>query len=974
MTVAAAYPRRASTGVAESAGLEPVHALPRLDVYAALDSSPRGIAPEEASGRLAQYGPNELPPSKGRPIIFRFFQQFTDLFAVVLMVASAITFLAYVVQVPHDVQNLQLAIAILGVVLLNAVIGFFQEYSAERTAEALQALVPKTSRVIRGGDRIEVPARELVPGDVIVLEPGDHISADCRVVEAHDLSVNNVALTGESDPVGRTDEAGDPHSEPVESRNCVFMGTSVVNGTGKAVVFATGLQTEFGRIFRLTAEVSLEKSPLQRQVALMAKRVSAIAVGMGAVLFGLRAVTSSDRVVDLFIFAMGVMVALVPEGLPATLSVSLAIGVRRMARKNALIKKLLAVETLGSTTVICTDKTGTLTKAEMTVQAVWASGKAHAVWGVGYAPVGEIEDPGTVHDLLRVAALCADAKLLPPDSAGQLPWRILGDTTEGAIVVAAAKAGLDIDAETEKTPRVGEFPFDSDRKLMSTVHRVDAGYESYVKGSPQELLTRCTGAVWDGAVVPLDDVLRSQIAAANDALAGDALRVLGVGRRVVTSSRPTQDEAEHDLVFLGLVGMLDPPRPEVANAVAECRGAGIRVIMVTGDYGLTAEAIARKVGIVVGARATIVSGADLEAMSDDELKAILQTHWEIVFARVKPEHKMQVVTALKGMGEIVAVTGDGVNDAPALKRADIGVSMGQTGTDVAREASVMVLLDDSFASIVSAVELGRSVYQNIRKFLIYLFSHNIAELSPIIVAVFAGFPLVPLSALQILSIDLGSDVMPALALGAEPPEPGIMARPPRPPSERLFSASVVRRFLFLGIIQSAGVVFAFFWRIHSAHLGFHHFTKNNPTYREAVTMTQAGIVLSQFFNGFAVRTDEESVFKIGLLSNLPLLGAEILGVGIVSAISYVPFLQRVWHTAPLTLYDWLMLASFGVVLLAADEVRKAVVRSQRRRSAIPAGPSEPSAPSRPSAPFATPATSEPSEVGPGGASLRVEEA
>jgi Ca2+-transporting ATPase len=903
--------------------------LSRLDVYAALDSSPRGLTNDEAAARLARCGPNELPRAKHRPIIFRFFAQFTDLFAVVLIVASAITFLAYGIQTPHDPGNLELAIAILCVVLLNAVIGFFQEYSAERTAEALQAMVPRSSRVIRDGERVEVPARQLVPGDVVVLEAGDAISADARVVEAHELSVNNIALTGESDPVGRTDTEAAPGTELVEARNAVFMGTSVVNGTGKAVIFATGLGTEFGRIFQLTSEVHEEKSPLQRQVAIMAKRVSVAAIGLGAVLFALRATTSGSKVTDAFVFALGVMVALVPEGLPATLSVSLAIGVRRMAKRNALIKKLLAVETLGSTTVICTDKTGTLTKAEMTVQAAWASGIVHRVHGVGYAPEGAVDDVDEdVSVLLRTAALCADARLLAP-TADQ-GWRILGDTTEGAIVVAAAKAGFDIEAAAEKTPRVSEHPFDSDRKLMSTIHDVDGCYESYVKGSPQELLARCTTVRWKGSIVALTDELRNEITAANDALAGDALRVLGVASRPVAQAYAPVEEAERDLVFLGLVGMLDPPRPEVVDAVRECRGAGIRVIMVTGDYGLTAEAIARRVGIVVGDDAKIVSGNDLEAMSEDELKDVLKAHWEIVFARVRPEHKMQVVSALKDMGEIVAVTGDGVNDAPALKRADIGVAMGITGTDVAREAAVMVLLDDSFASIVAAVELGRSVYQNIRKFLIYLFSHNIAELSPILISVFVGFPLVPLTALQVLAIDLGSDVMPALALGAEPPEPGIMERPPRPPSERLFSASVVRRFLFLGIIQSAGVIFAFYWRIHSAHLGFSHFTTGNPTYREALTMTQAGIVVSQFFNGFAVRTDEESVFRVGLLSNLPLVGAEFLGIGIISAISYVPLLQSVFHTAPLTVYDWLMLVAFGVVLLVADELRKVWVRSRRQ--------------------------------------------
>lgn len=932
--------------VHEGARVEPVHALARLDVYKALDTSPRGLTAEEAATRLARYGLNQLPKAKGRHIAFRFFEQFTDLFAVVLMVASAITFLAYIIQNPHDIGNLQLAVAILGVVFLNAVIGFFQEYSAEKTAEALQAMVPRSCRVIRDGERIEVAASELVPGDVVVLEAGDAVSCDCRVVEAHDLSVNNVALTGESDPVGRTTDPSLPDSELIESRNCVFMGTSVVNGTGKAVVYATGLDTEFGKIFQLTAQVQEEKSPLQRQVAIMAKRVSIIAIVLGAALFALRATTSSQKVVDSFVFSLGVMVALVPEGLPATLSVSLAIGVRRMARKNALIKKLLAVETLGSTTVICTDKTGTLTKAEMTLQSVWGSGRHHAVSGVGYAPDGEVEDAEAVRDVLRAGALCADAKLLPPDSDNG--WRILGDTTEGAIVVAAAKAGVDLEVELSLAPRVAEFPFDSDRKLMSTVHRLDSGPVSYVKGSPQELLDRCRAAQWDGSERPMTDDLRSEIAAANDAMAAQALRVLAIGTRSVPRDTPSQDEAERDLVFLGLVGMLDPPRPEVSEAVASCRGAGIRVIMVTGDYGLTAEAIARKVGIVQGDHARVISGTELEAMDDEQLKAELTNSWEMVFARVKPEHKMRVVANLKDLGEIVAVTGDGVNDAPALKRADIGVAMGITGTDVAREAAVMVLLDDSFASIVHAVELGRSVYQNIRKFLIYLFSHNLAELTPILAASFVNFSLVPLTALQVLAIDLGSDVMPALALGAEPPEPGIMDRPPRPPSERLFSWGVVRRFMFLGTIQSIGVVFAFFWRIHSAHVGLAHFVQApgsaypanahlRHVYREALTMTEAGIVMSQFFNGFAVRTDEQSVFKVGLLSNLPLVAAEFLGVGIVACISYLRPLQTVFHTTGLTVYDWAMLTAFGLVLLIADELRKAWLRARRRRSGSPGG-------------------------------------
>jgi Ca2+-transporting ATPase len=449
--------------------------------------------------------------------------------------------------------------------------------------------------------------------------------------------------------------------------------------------------------------------------------------------------------------------------------------------------------------------------------------------------------------------------------------------------------------------------------------------------------------------VPLDDGLRRLIGDANDAMAGQALRVLAVARKTVASGRVAQDDAEQHLTFLGLVGMSDPPRPEVTAAVAACRRAGISIYMVTGDYGLTAEAIARRVGIVGAGPARVVSGADLDAMDADALAGLLRRRDQVIFARVRPEHKLRVVTTLEKLGEVVAVTGDGANDAPALKRASVGVSMGLGGTDVARSASVMVLLDDSFASIAAAVELGRAVYANIRRFLVYLFSHNLAELAPILAATFVGFPLVPLSALQVLSIDLGSDVLPALALGAERPEPGTMDRPPRPPAEHLLNWPVVRRFLFLGAIQSAGVVFAFFWRIHSAHLPFSAFTAANPTYREALTMTQAGIVISQFFNSFAVRTDRESVLRAGLFSNPPLIAAGFLGLAFMAAISYLPALQAVFNTAPLRLSDWLLLLAFGALLLAADEARKAWHRHAARRrrrgpgraAAVPGAPGAP---------------------------------
>ncbi|WP_329272146.1 cation-transporting P-type ATPase [Streptomyces pseudovenezuelae] len=903
-----------------------VQTLPTRDVFAALDTSPRGLAPAEVALRRERHGPNELPRARRRGWWRDLAGQFTDLFAVLLLIASAITFLAYGLQEPRDTGTLQLAVAILCVVLLNAAIGFVQEYSAERTAESLQAMVPHTCRVLRGGERQELSARDLVPGDVVVLEAGDAVSADCRLVEAHEVSVNNAALTGESDAVGRTRQpvAAGP---VLEARNCVFMGTDVVAGSAKAVVFATGAATEFGRIFRLASAAPRQRTPLQRQVASMARRVAGAALAIGALLFAVR-LPAGEPLVDTFVFALGVMVALVPEGLPATLSVSLAIGVRRMARHHALVKKLLAVEALGSTTVVCTDKTGTLTQAEMTVVQVWAGGIRHPVSGVGYAPVGEVTDSQPVRELLREASLCCDARMVPPsDHEG---WRVLGDTTEGAILVAAAKAGLDLTAEEASTPRVTEFPFDSTRKLMSTVHRdPHGGHHAYVKGAPQELLARCSAVVWKGERRPLTEELRAAVISANDELAAQGLRVLATASRSLPDGRPTQDEAESDLTLLGLVGMLDPPRPEVRDAVDACRHAGIRIVMVTGDHPLTAEAVARRVGIVRQPAPTVVTGTRLDTLDDDALDALLAGSGELLLCRVSPEHKMRVVTALQRRGEVVAVTGDGANDAPALKHADIGVAMGVSGTDVAREAAVMVLLDDSFASITTAVRLGRSVYQNIRKFLIYLFSHNIAELTPILVATFAGFPLVPITAVQILAIDLGSDVLPALALGAEPPEPDVMDRPPRSRRERLFSTAVMGRILFLGGIQSFGVCAVFFWHIHASGIPYADFTKDDTVYREAITMVQAGIVVSQFFNALAVRTDRQSVFRIGLLSNPWLLVAGCFGIALMAAISYVPFLQTIFNTAPLAPAEWAVLVGLGALLLAAEEARKGWLRHRR---------------------------------------------
>jgi Ca2+-transporting ATPase len=907
-------------------GVAGMASLDTAAVCAAMGVSSDGLSTADAAVRLGRDGPNELPPVRGPSLIRRFAAQFTDLFAVMLLVAAGVTLVAYDLGRPRDAGNLQLAVAILSIVLLNAVIGFGQEFTAERTAQALRAMVPRRARVRRDGERVEVPAADLVVGDLLMIEAGDAISADARVVEAHGLTVNNAALTGESKPARRTAEAVAVDVPPLEAGNLVWMGTTVTAGTARAVVVATAKDTEFGRIYRLTAQTRSQPSPLQRQVATMARRVAAGAFCLGVLVFAMR-LPLGGPVVTSFVFALGVMVALVPEGLPATMSVALAVGVRRMAHRKALIKKLVAVETLGSTTVICTDKTGTLTKAEMTVQTVWVSDRTHAVSGAGYAPDGQVDDPEPLRETLRAAALCSDARLLPPDpDAG---WRVLGDTTEGALLVVAAKAGLDVAAEQRRAPRVAEFPFDADRKLMTTVHRVDGAVIAYVKGAPQELLARCTHLQDGLQVIAMSAALRARVLTVNDDMSRDALRVLAVAYRPVPSD-VSQADAERDLILLGLVGMLDPPRLEVSAAIAACHRAGIRIVMVTGDSALTAEAIARKVGLISEPSPRAVTGAQLDLLDEAALCTLLGDPSPVLFARVRPEHKMRVVSAFKDLGEIVAVTGDGANDAPALRRADIGVAMGRSGTDVAREAAVVVLLDDSFASIAVAVERGRSVYQNIRTFLIYVFTSNIGELVPILAATFAGFPLVPLSAVQVLAIDLGSDVLPALALGTLQPEQGTMDRPPRNPRESLFSAAVVRRILFLGGIQAAGVTAAFFWCIHTAGLPFSEFTSANPVYREALTMSQAGIVISQVFVGLTVRSDRLSVFTLKLRSSGRMLAAQALSLTAVGAISYVPILQRLFHTAPLSVLDWTILIALGALVLVADEIRKLVLRSRSR--------------------------------------------
>jgi magnesium-transporting ATPase (P-type) len=919
---------------------EAIERLSEREALDALDSDAAGLSSEQARLRLDRFGPNRLPELRRRSPLLHFLAQFGDFFAILLEVAGAITLVAYLVQGNPD--NLKVAVAIFAVVILNAVIGFVQEYRAERTAEALKRLLPANAHVLRDGRPTEVPAEVLVPGDVVLLAEGDAISADARLVAASELTTSDAALTGESEPVPRK---ADPVLEDlprIQARNLVFAGTSVASGTGRAVVFGTGSATEFGHVYRLAGSVQDEPSPLQREVAVAARRVAIVAVALGALLLGLRLLAGAPFV-DAFLYALGVMVALVPEGLPAVMSVSLAIGVQRMAAEGALIKRLSSVEALGSTTVICTDKTGTLTAGQMTAVAVWCEGVVLTASGVGYAPVGRLEVAGhpvvgaampeALPLLLRCALHCNNARLIEDDGS----WSVLGDPTEGALLVLAAKGGYDIEAQLRQAPRLRELPFDSERKRMSVVVREGRSSRVYAKGAASEILSRSSRIATGGRVRDVAPEDRAEIQAAVDGLAGQALRVLAFATRELDPETPLTAEAvERDLIFLGLVGLQDPPRPEVTRAVAEAHSAGIAIVMITGDYGLTAEAIARKIGIVTEPHPEVLTGADLDAIGDDELRerlAAVRDGHQLLFARVAPADKLRVVNGFKALGQVVAVTGDGVNDAPALKRADIGVAMGVAGSDVAKEAAVMVLLDDSFATIVKAIERGRAVYNNIRRFLVYLFTHNIGELFPIVFATLAGLPVVPLNALQVLSIDLGSDVLPALALGAEEPEPGLLQRPPRPRSERLMSRAVIGRFAFLGSIQAIGATASFYFALYAGGWRWGDpLSTSDHVYHQAITMTQAAIVFSQVFNGLAVRTDRESVFSIGVFSNRALVAAEALGVAIMLAISYAPPLQSLLGTAALPAYYWAVPAAFGVVALFAEELRKAYVRRRATES------------------------------------------
>ncbi|BBD58512.1 cation-transporting ATPase, E1-E2 type [Nostoc sp. HK-01] len=925
---------------ANSHGNSHIWTLTPSDVYKTLTTTPQGISEAEANLRLKQSGYNELPEPQTRPLILRFIDQLTHFMALLLWVAGILAFIS---------QTPELGWAIWAVIWINAIFSFWQEFQAEKALSALKKILPSQAKVYRDGKLTVIPARELVSGDVMQLEEGDKISADARLVESQSLYVDVSVLTGESLPVPRISEpvtALNIHAS--EASNLVFAGSSVASGRGLAVVYATGTHTEFGQVAHLTANVQREASTLEVQISRVVHIITIIALSMGVVIFLLTKLLVGMQLRESFIFAIGIIVAFVPEGLLPTVSLALAIGVRRMAKKNALVRRLSAVETLSATTVICTDKTGTLTKNEMTVRQLWVPNTQINVTGVGYEPKGEVEISSPEYEsqmrlMLAGAALCCNARLNHPPDSHQ--WQAVGDPTEAALLVAAIKAGLNLEDLQHQAPRIREIPFDSHRRMMTVLlegdlplaNAEDSQYLIFTKGAPLDVLQH-SRYLWHKEEKPeLTETQREEIVAANDQLASQGYRVLGIatGQGSAELNQPDNHLLEQDLTFLGLVAMIDPPRPEVADAIALCHRAGIQVTMITGDYGLTAAAIAQRIGLVNGKVRTI-TGEQLGHLSDTQLRQILhQQKTGLVFARVMPEQKLRLVEAYKTLGHIVAVTGDGVNDAPALRAANIGIAMGISGTDVAREAADIVLIDDNFATIVSAIEQGRAVYQNIRKFMTYILASNMAEFLPFLAMVFLKIP-PALLILQILAIDLGTDMIPALALGAEKPEVGSMELPPRKKSQVLLDKPLLlRAYCFLGLLEGlAGMAgFFFVWwtngynipqlqAISPSILSHSASAATMAIYYQATTMTLAVIVACQDGNVFACRSERFSILRLGFFTNrLIWIGIAVEWFLILSII-YSPTLQTIFSTAPLQPSYWLILLFCPPLILIADELRK----------------------------------------------------
>ncbi len=875
----------------------PWHLLRSEEAFSRLTSTSAGLSAEEAARRLAAHGPNELREAVRVSPWFLLLEQFKNILIIILLAATVLSaFLGHAVE----------AVTIAVIVVFAVLLGFIQEFRAERAIQALRRMAAPLATVLRGGVETEIPARELVPGDVVLLQAGDRVPADVRLTEAVNLKIDEAVLTGESVPVEKQ-TAPLAHAEvPLgDRRNLGFAGTAVTYGRGRAVVVATGMQTEFGKIAQLLQTVETGRTPLQENLDRVGSKLAYAAFAIVGVIVVL-GLWRGEPFLEMLIFGVALAVAVVPEALPAVVTISLAIGVQRMVRRHALIRRLPVVETLGSTSVICSDKTGTLTKDEMTVRRLFVAGQWLDVSGAGYEPTGQfssqgtpVEPPPLLRQLLQAAALASDAHLVYDEAEGR--WRIKGDPTEGALIVAAAKAGLHKQELDARFPRVDEIPFTSETKRMTTLHQQSGGVVAYAKGAPEFILGSCTRQGTADGETQLDESRRESILEAARSLASQALRVLAVAQK----SNATREDAEREMTFLGLLGMIDPPRPEAKAAIHTCELAGIKPVMITGDHPLTAQAVARELALLKDGR--VVTGSELETWSDAELE---QAVGGIdVYARVSPAHKLRVVTAWQKQGQIVAMTGDGVNDAPALKKADVGVAMGITGTDVSREAAAMTLTDDNFASIVAAVEEGRGIFGNIKKYLMYLLSSNVGEIGLMAGATLADLPL-PLSAVQILYVNLATDGLPALALAVDPPEDDLMHRRPRDPRRGIFTAPVVALMLIGGFWSTIVNLLLFVWARQSGRSS-----------EEAMTMTFVSLVLIQFVKAYNFRSDRHSVLRRPFANrwlNIAILWELMLLLLVV----YLPFLHRAFGTFSLTLTDWAIVVGLAFTVAPVLELAK----------------------------------------------------
>ncbi|MBN1665498.1 MAG: cation-transporting P-type ATPase [Anaerolineales bacterium] len=936
----------------------PIFTLRQQEVFEDLDTSPLGLSGDEVIQRHSLCGKNKLSVEVDTPLWKHFLAQVTHPFALLLWIAGGMAFLN---------REWILGFGIWVLVIVNAWLAFQREHRAEQAMQALQTLIPHFARVVRDHQEVQVPAEDLVPGDVLVLAEGDHIPADARVIEAYGLRTSNAALLGESLPAPKSADASFAEEiSEIERPNLVFAGTSVVSGTGRAVVYATGMTTQFGRIARLTQSVKDVPTPLQTDLNRFTRRVMMIAIALGVIILVIGAIDIGLSFHHAFVLALGIIVAAVPEGLSANVTLSLAMAGQRLSKVGVLVKKLSIIDSLASLSVICTDKSGTLTQNQMTVREIWVAGKLLHLTGTGFSPVGEIlpaREAATVrnelHLLLTAATLCNNARVTAPTPTSPA-WSSLGDQTEAALKIAALKGDVLESRLAPLFPRIHELPFDARRKRMTTIHRAAAtpkdaqmnmmingipvqGEIAFTKGSPRDILTHCRTIYLNGTVKPLNPALRKQIEQAQDLYARQTLRVLALGYRLLPARQGlyTTETVEEELTFLGLVAMHDPPRPEVTEAVKICKQAGIRLVMITGDYGLTAEALAHRVGILDGPAEKIITGAELELLHDSDLQSLLEQ--DIIYARMAPEHKMRLVHAFQQKGEVVAVTGDGVNDAPALRKADIGIAMGIAGTDVAREAADIILTDDNFAHLVFAIEEGRAIYDNIRKFITYIFSSNVPEVLPFLVTAMFNLPLA-LSVKQILAIDLVTDMLPGLALGTEKPEPNTLSRPPRSRGCPLIDRGLIQRsFFWLGLLETALAYSGYFLVYALADGRLAEIVSGIPVLQAtdfrmsgseadvqplAMTVFFAGVVMAQIGNIFACRTEIHRGRTLGWFSNRSLFAAAGGAFLLLLALIYLPPLAHVFQHRPIPPVIWSWLVTYPFIIYGGDWLRKQVLRER----------------------------------------------